>query len=199
MRYTIVFVFLLMGLVSYSQLSYEQEILRHRAEINREFSDSSTTILDKNDLSNFHGLDFFPPNYDYNVAVKFKRVKKGKVVGFATSTDRIAKYRTYGFVKFTINGKKCKLTIYEPISKIKGYENHLFLPFKDLTNGDSTYGGGRYLDLDRSQTVDNLRLDFNLCYNPYCAYSGRFSCPVPPDENHLDIGINAGVRGPADH
>jgi len=75
------------------------------------------------------------------------------------------------------------------------YRDYLFLPFKDATNGDSTYGGGRYIDIRMSEINNNtLTIDFNKAYNPYCAYSDGFNCPVPPLENHLEVALEAGER-----
>lgn len=187
-------VLLITSVITNAQSDYEKELQTHRAEINEEFADSTKTQLSPEGLAEFQGLDFFDANTNYKVKAKFKRIKNGKVQGFATSTTRIAKYRPYGKLIFKIDGKKCKLTVYEPAEPNPEYPDHLFLPFKDLTNGDSTYGGGRYLDLSKKDMASEVTLDFNYCYNPYCAYSDRYSCPVPPDCNHLRVGIKAGVK-----
>ena len=71
--------------------------------------------------------------------------------------------------------------------------DHLFLPFTDNTNGVETYGGGRYIDL-KIPAGNTINIDFNKAYNPYCAYSDKYSCPIPPPENHLDIEIKAGIK-----
>ena len=77
---------------------------------------------------------------------------------------------------------------------IKGYyENYLFIPFRDITSGDETYGGGRYLDF-RIPETDSVTIDFNLSYNPYCAYNHKYSCPIPPAENSLPVKILAGEK-----
>ena len=81
--------------------------------------------------------------------------------------------------------------------KKKGYENYLFIPFGDATNGHKSYGGGRYVEVDFTNS-DFLLIDFNKSYNPYCAYSNRYSCPKVPLENILNITINAGVKYDAD-
>ena len=87
-----------------------------------------------------------------------------------------------------------QLTAYRNIdlSRLEGYRNYLFVPFTDLTNGESTYGGGRYLDLE-GPLGNAVELDFNRAYNPYCAYGGAYSCPIPPIENHLGVAVRAGV------
>ena len=85
------------------------------------------------------------------------------------------------------------------MSKRKGFKDYLFLPFLDATNGIETYGGGRYLDVYIFENQTNIKIDFNLSYNPYCAYSHRYSCPIPPHENTLTVEINAGEKTPIYH
>jgi len=195
MRLIIISVILCYSSGSISQLSYEQELAEFRMQAQKEFSDPEETILSEEELLEFQGLDFYPANEFFKVEVKFKHLKNGKVIGFKTSTERIAKYRPYGVLKFKINGERCRLTVFEPASPIKGYEDHLFLPFTDATNGLETYGGGRYLDLTKSEIEKRFILDFNYCYNPYCAYSSKYSCPAPPEMNRLEVEIKAGVKG----
>ena len=69
----------------------------------------------------------------------------------------------------------------------------MFLPFSDLTSGNETYGGGRYIDLEipKGKTIT---IDFNQAYNPYCAYNPKYSCPIVPAENELLTNVNAGVK-----
>ena len=73
------------------------------------------------------------------------------------------------------------------------YKDYLFLPFLDDTNGEGSYGGGRYIDL-RIPDSDTMIIDFNTAYNPYCAYNDRYSCPIVPRQNYLDVAIEAGVK-----
>lgn len=195
MRLIIISVILCYSNLLSSQLTYEEELLTYRTEAQKKFSDPEETILSEEELAEFKGLEFFAPSETFKVSVKFKRIKRGKVIGFATSTDRIAKYRPYGVLKFKVDGKRCRLTIFESAYPKKGYEQSLFLPFTDLTNGMETYGGGRYLDLSKSDIQKKFILDFNYCYNPYCAYSSKYSCPAPPEMNRLQVEIKAGVMG----
>jgi len=102
-------------------------------------------------------------------------------------------------LKFSLEGQTLTLNVYESVelSKKAGYEDYLFIPFTDLTNGDETYGGGRYLDLRQEALRQKpVRLDFNRAYNPYCAYSKGYSCPIPPAENWLPVAIRGGVKSP---
>ncbi|MDO3384294.1 DUF1684 domain-containing protein, partial [Gilvimarinus sp. SDUM040013] len=102
-----------------------------------------------------------------------------------------------GVASFTLKGKKFKLNIYQNQSLITSpeYKNHLFLPFNDLTNNTTSYEGGRYIDLEIPPAKSKIIIiDFNKAYNPYCAYNHKYSCPIPPADNFLDIEINAGVK-----
>lgn len=103
----------------------------------------------------------------------------------------------YGVVKFRIDGRRQKLTVYRSLGleTLPQYRDYLFVPFKDKTSGSATYGGGRYMDLKVSDVKDgNCVLDFNKAYNPYCAYSEGFNCPIPPKENTLLVAIKAGEK-----
>ena len=76
----------------------------------------------------------------------------------------------------------------------------MFVPFRDGTSGQETYGAGRYLDAPLARTPQGLRvsLDFNLAYHPYCAYADGWTCPLPPRENWLPEPVRAGERLPAE-
>jgi hypothetical protein len=112
-----------------------------------------------------------------------------------TSTDREPLYVKYGEVEFTIDGKALKLNVYKNIelSKKKEYKNYLFLPFSDLTSGNESYIGGKYIDL-KTPKGNTIAIDFNRSYNPYCAYNYKYSCPKVPLDNDLNIAIKAGVK-----
>lgn len=164
-------------------------------EMNAKFKDASTSPLTKKGLKQFKGLDFFPVDDTYKVKARLEKVTDGPVFNFPTTTNRIAVYRKYGDVFFTIHSKEFKLTIYKNEEPNPEYENYLFLPFLDNTNGKTSYAGGRFVDVltTDEQEDGTIEIDFNKAYNPYCAYSDRYSCPITPRNNYLDIDINAGV------
>ena len=112
-----------------------------------------------------------------------------------TSTDRKALERVYGIAYFTIGTGNYQLEIYQNLDLLdqEGYEDYLFLPFTDNTNGETTYAGGRYIDLS-IPSGDSLLIDFNKAYNPYCVYNKKYSCPIVPEVNYIDTDINAGVK-----
>lgn len=172
------------------------EILIARELKLKELLDTSHHVLTTEDLDHFQATDYFQPNGDYVVTAWFNK-KKGRRFKMPTSTDRTPVYRRYGTITFDISGVKCQLTVYQnmELRKKEGFENYLFIPLRDETSGNETYGGGRYLDF----TIPNspmVTLDFNLLYNPYCAYSHRYSCPIPPIENTLNVPILAGEKTP---
>ncbi len=177
---------------------YTQEIIEFQQELNKNYLDPQKSPLDKSEISKFEkegGHDFFEINTDLIIIGKLDTSRVKKNIGFQTSTERIAMYDRIGIVKFEYRSRNYQLSIYEShyTRKIPEYKDHLFLPFNDLTNGETTYGGGRYLDI-KKQDSDEIVLDFNKSYNPYCAYSENYSCPIPPKENYLNFEVNAGVR-----
>lgn len=179
----------------YSQ-NYKKEIKEFQKELNEEISREEKPILLEEDRKDFEGLEFYPINENYKVTAKLVLIYDKTPIGFATTTDRISYQTRYAEAHFTLNGKPQVLYLYESVMPIEeeGYENYLFLPFTDATNGNGSYGGGRFIDLFIPEKGDEIVIDFNKAYNPYCAYSPNFSCPIPPAENRLDVAVEAGVK-----
>ena len=163
--------------------------------INKEYADRAESPLTDADFKTFKGLDFYPINEKYIVNAQFIRTPDAKVFKMKTTGTRLPEYVKYGELHFTIDGKALQLNVYQNIDLIKkeGYADYLFLPFSDLTSGKDSYIGGRYIDL-RIPKGDTIIIDFNKAYNPYCAYNSKYSCPLVPMENDLDIEIRAGVK-----
>lgn len=163
--------------------------------LNLEYADKDKSPLTDEDLKTFKSLDFYPINEKFIVDAKFIRTKKEKVFKMKTSTDRLPEYKKYGELHFTIDNVAYKLNVYQNIDLIKkpGFDDYLFLPFSDLTCGKESYIGGRYVDL-RIQKSATWKIDFNKAYNPYCAYNHKYSCPIVPLENDLNLEVLAGVK-----
>jgi len=163
------------------------------AKIDSAYKDTVHSPLPKEERKAFVGLQRFPPDPAYRVKARFEP-KEGPVFGMKTTSDREPKYRSVGTLHFTLGGQLEQLTVYRNIdlSQLPDYKNYLFIPFTDLTSGETTYGGGRYLDLD-GPLGSEVEVDFNRAYNPYCAYGGAYSCPIPPLENQLEVSVAAGV------
>ncbi len=172
-----------------------QSVLDFQKELNASFKDPEASPLVDKDKMNFQGLDYFLPNVDFVVRAKLIKTPNALPFGMPTTTDRISQERVYGRLYFNLKGNPFSLEVYQSLDLLEkeGYEDYLFLPFTDLTNGNETYGGGRYLDL-RTVQGDSIWIDFNKSYNPYCAYNKKYSCPVVPSQNDLEISIQAGVK-----
>jgi uncharacterized protein len=175
--------------------SYITEIISQRDLKNSEFSDSLTSPLKQSDIASFHGLNYFDINQSYKVAAIFLLDTSMPVFSMATTTDRLPNYRVYGFVDFKIKDTLCRLTVYQNADYKDDpvYGNTLFIPFRDATCGKQSYEAGRYFDIP-IPVGDSVLLDFNTAYNPYCAYNKRWSCPLVPRENWLEITILAGEK-----
>lgn len=164
-------------------------------KMNDDFKDASKSPLKSKDLKTFEGLDFFPYDSLFLVRAELKRTPDTEWFQMKTTTDRLSKERVFGVVTFEIKGESFQLNVYqgEELMQQEGFENYLFLPFMDNTNGSLTYGGGRYIDLNIPEG-NTIEIDFNSAYNPYCAYNEKFSCPIVPSANYLDLDIKAGIK-----
>ena len=140
---------------------------------------------------------FFPVNKNYSITADFEKINDSAITSMKTSGSIKKDFVRYGYVYFKINKQQCKLTIYQSLA-LKGkqeFENYIFLPFTDLSSGAESYGGGRYLDFKEADIISGkLQIDFNKAYNPYCAYTTGYNCPVPPRENDLPVAIKAGEK-----
>jgi uncharacterized protein len=169
---------------------YIATIEKQRADRDRFMRASAESpIANKND---FKGLTYFPPDPAYRVVADLTAIEGGKAVPLATSDGKQETYREYAYADFTLKGIDCKLLILE----LAEGENagKLFLAFADATSADETYGAGRYLDVEKKPGASTITLDFNLAYNPYCAYNDSFVCPLPPRENLLNVAVRAGEK-----
>lgn len=167
---------------------------QHRAEYKAHFLTDARSPLTAADTA---FLDFFPANISFRFAARFEQTPEARPFELPTYSGQKRDYVQYGVLKFEVAGQTQSLNIYQNLRLMKDstYRDYLFLPFKDLTNSEATYGGGRYLDFKIGDIRDGiLDLDFNKCYNPWCAFSDGFNCPIPPAANHLEIEILAGER-----
>lgn len=164
-------------------------------KMNNEFKDASKSPLKSRDLKNFKGLEFFAYDSTFVVTAVLKLTPNTEWFDMKTNTDRLSKERVFGVLTFELKGKSFQLNIYQGLENMRseGLEDYLFLPFLDNTNGTTTYGGGRYIDLEIPEG-NTMEIDFNSAYNPYCAYDEKYSCPIVPSENYVDLDIEAGVK-----
>ncbi|MFN8247999.1 MAG: DUF1684 domain-containing protein [Ferruginibacter sp.] len=188
MRSVLIILFLTFSATAFSQKHTYVDSMRL---YQKEYADTHEVVkgLDKKHLR------FFPIQQKYRVPARFERITDS--VGFNMPTSgKISKhFFRYGILKFRLDNKDLQLTVYqnEKLMATDAYKDYLFIPFTDLTSGDKSYGGGRYIDILISDISNNaLLLDFNKAYNPYCAYTTGYNCPIPPRENDLPVAIKAG-------
>jgi hypothetical protein len=136
----------------------------------------------------FEGLAYFPEESSLRLVAPIDVDVDHDEVRMQTSTGDEQVYRRAGIVRFEVDGEPAQITLYA-----SEHQHGFFVPFRDATSGKETYGAGRYLE---AEVLDDGRVevDFNLAYNPYCAYNERWSCPLPPIENWLKVPIRAGER-----
>jgi len=176
------------------------DVKTHQEEQNTQFRTKGKSPLTEADRKHFKGLDFFDIDLSYRVTATFTRTPNEEFFAAGTSSGKTNFLIKYGVLNFSINGKDLTLAVYQSQQLLTNpiYKDYLFLPFNDLSNGDTTYSGGRFIDLTIPK-ADTVIVDFNKSYNPYCAYSDGWNCTIPPIENNLEIEIIAGVKKYKDH
>ena len=176
---------------------YIENIQKERNKKDIELVDTATSRFNEDERTHFavKGLQYFPPDINYYVDAEFIVDTSTPAFQMATTTDRKPNYRIYGYLDFILKDTACRLTVFQNVD-IKDHPEHgkfLFIPFMDNTNEFTTYGAGRYIDI-LIPSASQIQLDFNNAYNPYCAYADRWSCPLVPFDNHLDVSIFAGEK-----
>jgi uncharacterized protein (DUF1684 family) len=166
---------------------HEHELQAFRAAKDAYFGENPHSPLGHHERHTFAGLSYYPFNQALRLELPLDRAVPSEVVTVETSTGESQEYQRAGIIHFTVEGQAATLTVYQ------GAEGELFLPVRDATSGEETYGAGRYLE---PQLLDDDRVlvDFNYLYNPYCAYNEAWSCPLPPRENWLTVPLRAGER-----
>jgi uncharacterized protein len=173
--------------VNAGHADHEQALAQFRAEKDAFFQNNPHAPLTPEQRQAFRGLSYYP----WNPALRLERILDRdvgrEVVVMDTSTGDPQEYMPAGKIHFKVNGVQSELTIYTAPN------GSLFLPMRDATSGNDTYGAGRYLE---PEMLDGGRVlvDFNYLYNPYCAYNENWSCPLPPRENWLSVPIEAGEK-----
>ena len=141
----------------------------------------------------FNELVYFPADPDYKVNADLIPIEQKQAVVLTTNDGKEQHYIQYAYADFDLGGKHNRLVILEVMEE-GATRGNLFLAFGDETSARETYGAGRYLDVRKAEGSNNITLDFNKAYNPYCAYAPTYSCPLPPRENLLDVAILAGEK-----
>ena len=193
----ITMIVMLISALASSQSEKKQiaQISKFQKELNNGYMNKKETPLRGDNYTKFTKHPFFPVDLKYRIKAQFTRTENSVPFDLMTSSGETKPYRAFGNATFALNGVTYILNIYQSLDLVKtrGYEDYLFLPFRDETNGKETYGGGKYIDL-RIPDGNEIVIDFNQSYQPYCAYNAYdYSCPIVPEENFLPLRIEAGV------
>lgn len=173
--------------------NYADSIAQYRSHYKQDFLTDARSPLKAADTS---FLRFYPVDIAYRVKAVFVPTPQSPEFSMPTHSGKDKIFRQYGTATFKLHDTLLVLHIYQNLSlKDPKYKDDLFIPFTDLTNYEETYAGGRYIDVSINDIKKNeLIIDFNTCYNPYCAFAAGYSCPIPPDENKMPIHIRAGEK-----
>ncbi|WP_458207825.1 DUF1684 domain-containing protein [Haladaptatus sp. NG-SE-30] len=174
-------------------VDWRETLRTRRTQKDEYFAEHPHSPIPSDERESFEGLAYYPLDDDYRFELSLHEHDEKEQITVATSTEGEREYLRWGEFRFTVDGEEATLQAY----KSDRDDDRLWVPFRDATSGDETYGAGRYLDLEREshRTSDGeWLLDFNEAYNPTCAYSEQYDCPLPPTESWLDVPIEAGEK-----
>jgi uncharacterized protein (DUF1684 family) len=176
---------------------YLFEIEKHRAKENADFKNPERSPLNEKDRKAFKGHEYYPVDPDYKVIADFVATPGAKPFPLVTSKGTTKNYKKLGDLNFKLKGEALSLEVYQQLMGFVATDEpgYLFLPIIDKTTGVTTYDAGRYMHYEGMPEGTEWVIDFNKAYNPFCAYSDNYSCPVVPQPNHLPVAIAAGIRG----
>ena len=170
--------------------TWARALAAFRAEKDVFFRASEDSPLPPGERLAFSGLKYFDPRPSFRFEVSLRRYSNLASVMMVTSKGSRQLFNRVGYFGLVLDGKEVRVQAYQSAEKD---EPSIFVPFRDTTSGKESYGAARYLDLEVEHD-DNYALDFNYAYNPYCAYSEDYVCPLPPQENWLTVSIPAGEK-----
>lgn len=175
-----------------TESTWRENLDRERARKDEYFGEHPQSPIPRAERDDFEGLSYFALDESYRFELPLEAFDDHETLTVETTTDGEREYLRWGEFRFDLAGEERTLTAY----KADPTDDRLWVPFKDATNGEETYGGGRYLDLEGDEHHKDGRweLDFNAAYNPFCVYSEAYECPLVPFENHLDARVEAGER-----
>jgi uncharacterized protein (DUF1684 family) len=176
--------------------AWERELERNREEKDEFFGSHPHSPVPKAERDDFGGLEYFEPDPEYRVTATVHLTDEDDedVYRMETSTGGEQRYLKVAELAFELDGETHTLAGYRQAGEER---ESLFVPFRDKTTGQETYGAGRYMELEAEGDLEDGRevpVDFNLAYNPFCAFSDAYACPLPPEENWLETTIEAGEK-----
>lgn len=138
-------------------------------------------------IKDFSGIKYFEADKNFIIDAEFKAESAGQGMILMTDSSQ-TEIKKAGTATFSVNGKTFTVNVFDE-------GEHFLFPFRDLTSGKETYGGGRFINIPKDNLKDDkLEIDFNNAHNFYCAYNESYICPIPPKENFIDAEIRAGEK-----
>ena len=175
------------------QSAAKRQIEAFRRQKDKFFLESEDSPIPHENRHHAKGLNYFDFDENYRVNATLVPEPHPGIFRVQTTTGDHKEYTRIGRLEFELDGQQLCLTAFMPPSDEPLHGNRIFVPFRDKTSGKESYGAGRYLDLNKRESGEYV-IDFNKAYNPYCAYSPYYSCPLPPGENNLQVAIRAGEK-----
>lgn len=194
MKRIVLFAIVLVSLVSNCQLKddYTNKIEFYRTNLLSYYARKEISPLDSNEFKAFKGLDFFPVSLDFRTNAQIMWLPQIQFIQLNHTGGDSRPFMRVAEIHFKLNNISYTLSAYQ--NEQLRMNRKLFIPFTDLTNGKSTYSGGRYLDVVYAPQSNTCEVDFNFAYAPACAHAHTYSCPVVPDLNRMNIEIFAGEK-----
>ncbi|MDZ7934949.1 MAG: DUF1684 domain-containing protein [Emticicia sp.] len=178
----------IVGIMFYSlsgSESYADTVKKQREEFLQNLTKENDSPIAS--LKDFSGIKYFEADKNFIIDADFKADSEGQAMILMTDSTQ-TEIKKAGTATFSVNGKVFTVNIFDE-------DEHFLMPFRDLTSGKETYGGGRFINIPKeSLKGDKLEIDFNNAHNFYCAYNESFICPIPPKENFIDAEIRAGEK-----
>ncbi|SEN82556.1 hypothetical protein SAMN05216388_1005139 [Halorientalis persicus] len=174
---------------------WAQQLRDNREEKDRFFAEHRQSPIPPGERDSFDGLDYFPPDPEYRVTASVTVHDEPEPIEMDTTEGRTVRYLRIVTFEFELDGESHELHGYRQ----ENDDGSIFVPIRDKTTGQETYEHGRYMELEPDRELtdgDEVTLDFNLAYSPFCAFSDTFDCPLPPEENWLETTVEAGERTP---
>jgi len=172
------------------------EIKQMRADKDEFFTEHPQSPIQPEVRDDFEGLSYFDPKPEFRVPTRVRVYGNPDPIELDVTAGQPIRYLRPYIFEFELRDDRHQLAGYQQ----EGEDTDtIFIPFRDKTTGQQTYDRGRYMETEPDKDLtngDTVTLDFNLAYNPFCAYSETFACPLPPEENWLDIVVPAGERKP---
>jgi len=194
----IIGIFVVVGLAFWYTLTrstdeevYVENIQKERERQFRFLKFNLDSPLEDHQKSELTSLSFYPIDMSYRVRAKMIPAEDRRMLEIPMTDGTVEKYLKHSYAEFQLNGQPLRLLLLQAAKESD--KRNFFLAFADDTSGEETYGGGRYINL-RQDGKNSITIDFNMAYNPYCAYNPDYACPLPPRENILEIPIRAGEK-----